>query len=130
MKRILTIILAAVALAASDPSEKKIENEFNAENIIDTKWEGTLKNVEGSAVKNTANVTLTFDSASAGKFTQKRSGAPTKESFDFTYSVSGKKITFDCPEISGTWEVSNYTDQVMILTILPSKSSVMTLGII
>lgn len=130
MKRILTIILAAVALAACDPSEKKIENEFNAENIIDTKWEGTLKNVEGSAVKNTANVTLTFDSASVGKFKQKRSGAPTKESYDFTYSISGKKITFDCPEISGTWEVSNYTDQVMILTILPSKSSVMTLGII
>ena len=130
MKRILTIILAAVALAACDPSEKKNENEFNAENIVETKWEGTLKNVEGSAVKNTSNVTLTFDSASVGKFTQKRSGAPTKESYDFTYSISGKKITFDCPEISGTWEVSNYTDQVMILTILPSKSSVMTLGII
>jgi hypothetical protein len=129
MKRFLAIIMAALAFAACDPDDKSA-TEFNAENIIDTKWEGTLKNVEGSAVKNTANVTLTFDSASAGKFTQKRSGAPTKESYDFTYSVSGKKITFDCPEISGTWEVSNYTDQVMILTILPSKSSIMTLGII
>ena len=129
MKRFLAIIMAALAFAACDPDDKSA-TEFNAENIIDTKWEGTLKNVEGSAVKNTANVTLTFDSASAGKFTQKRSGAPTKESYDFTYSVSGKKITFECPEISGTWEVSNYTDQVMILTILPSKSSVMTLGII
>ena len=129
MKRFLAIIMAALAFAACDPDDKSA-TEFNAENIIDTKWEGTLKNVEGSAVKNTANVTLTFDSASAGKFTQKRSGAPTKESYDFTYSVSGKKITFDCPEISGTWEVSNYTDQVMILTLLPSKSSIMTLGII
>ena len=79
MKRFLAIIMAALAFAACDPSEKKIENEFNAENIIATKGEGTLKNVEGSAVKNTASVTLTFDSASAGKFTQKRSGAPTNE---------------------------------------------------
>jgi hypothetical protein len=130
MKRILTIILAAVALAACDPSEKKIENEFNAENIVDTKWGGILKNVEGSAVKSTADVTLRFDSPSAGRFTQKRSGAPTKESYDFTYSISGKRITFDCPSISGTWEVSNHTDKTMMLTLLPSKNSIMTLGII
>lgn len=130
MKRFLAIIMAALAFAACDPSEKKIENEFNAENIIDTKWEGTLKNVEGSAVKSTADVTLRFDSSSTGRFTQKRSGAPTKESYDFTYSVSGKRITFDCPGISGTWEVENYTEQAMIMTLLPSKSSILTLGII
>lgn len=130
MKRILTIILAAVTLAACDPSEKKVDNDFKAENIVDTKWEGTLKNIEGSAVKNTANVTLTFNSSSAGKFTQKRSGAPTKESYDFSYSVSGKRITFDCPSISGTWEVTNYTDQAMVLTLLPSKNGIMTLTII
>lgn len=130
MKRILTIILAAVTLAACDPSDKKVDNDFKAENIVDTKWEGTLKNIEGSAVKNTANVTLTFNSSSAGKFTQKRSGAPAKESYDFSYSVSGKRITFDCPVISGTWEVTNHTDQTMVLTLLPSKSSIMTLGMI
>ena len=129
MKRFLAIIMAALAFAACDPDDKSA-TEFNAENIIDTKWEGTLKNVEGSAVKNTADVTLRFDTSSAGRFTQKRSGAPTKESYDFTYSVSGKRITFDCPGISGTWEVENYTEQAMILTLLPSKSSIMTLGII
>ena len=130
MKRILTIILAAVTLAACDPADKQAENEFSAENIVNTKWEGTLKNIEGAAVKSTADVTLRFNSSSVGRFTQKRSGAPTKESYDFTYSISGKKITFDCPAISGTWEVQNYTEQAMILTLLPSKSSIMTLGII
>lgn len=130
MKRILTIILAAVALVACDPDSNKVENEFNAENIVNTKWEGTLKNIEGSAVKSTADVTLRFDSASAGKFSQKRSGSSSKESYDLSYSVSGKKITFDCPVISGTWEVSNYTDKTMVLTLLPGKNGIMTLGII
>jgi hypothetical protein len=129
MKRFLAIIMAALAFAACDPDDKSA-TEFKAENIIDTKWTGTLKTIDGTVVKGTADVTLRFDSSSAGRFTQKRSGAPTKESYDFTYSVSGKRITFDCPGISGTWEVENYTEQAMILTLLPSKSSIMTLGII
>ena len=129
MKRFLAIIMAALAFAACDPDDKSA-TEFKAENIIDTKWEGTLKNVEGSAVKNTADVALRFDSATAGRFTQKRSGATSKESYDLSYSISDMKITFDCPVINGTWEVSNYTDKTMTLTLLPSKSSIMTLGII
>ncbi len=100
MKRILTIIFAVFALTACDPADKKVENQLNAENIVDTKWEGTLKNIEGSTVKSTADVTLRFDSASAGRFTQKRSGATSKESYDLSYSISDMKITFDCPVIN------------------------------
>ncbi|MBR5300057.1 MAG: hypothetical protein IKU36_07390 [Bacteroidales bacterium] len=129
MKRILTIIFAALALAACDPADKKAENQFNAEDIVNTKWEGTLKNIEGSTVKSTADVTLRFDSATIGRFTQKRSGATSKESYDLSYSISDMKITFDCPVISGTWEVSNYTEQSMVLTLLPAKNSIMTLSI-
>lgn len=128
MKKILTIILAVFALTACDPNENSA-TEFNAENIVNTKWEGTLKNIEGSAVKSTSDVTLRFDTASAGKFSQKRSGATSKESYDMSYSISGKKITFDCPVISGTWEVTGYTDQTMLLTLLPSKNGIMTLAI-
>ena len=128
MKKILTIILAVFALTACDPNENSA-TEFNAENIVNTKWEGTLKNIEGSAVKSTSDVTLRFDTASAGKFSQKRSGATSKESYDMSYSISGKKITFDCPVISGTWEVTGYTDQTMLLTLLPSKNGIMTLVI-
>lgn len=128
MKKILTIILAVFALTACDPNENSA-TEFNAENIVNTKWEGTLKNIEGSAVKSTSEVTLRFDTASAGKFSQKRSGATSKESYDMSYSISGKKITFDCPVISGTWEVTGYTDQTMLLTLLPSKNGIMTLVI-
>ena len=127
MKKILTIILAVFALTACDPNENSA-TEFNAENIVNTKWEGTLKNIEGSAVKSTSDVTLRFDTASAGKFSQKRSGATSKESYDMSYSISGKKITFDCPVISGTWEVTGYTDQTMLLTLLPSKNGIMTLA--
>ena len=128
MKKILTIILAVFALTACDPNENSA-TEFNAENIVNTKWEGTLKYIEGSAVKSTSDVTLRFDTASAGKFSQKRSGATSKESYDMSYSISGKKITFDCPVISGTWEVTGYTDQTMLLTLLPSKNGIMTLVI-
>ena len=128
MKKILTIILAVFALTACDPNENSA-TEFNAENIVNTKWEGTLKYIEGSAVKSTSDVTLRFDTASAGKFSQKRSGATSKETYDMSYSISGKKITFDCPVISGTWEVTGYTDQTMLLTLLPSKNGIMTLVI-
>lgn len=126
MKKFLAIILAAFAFAACDPDEKSA-TEFKAENIIDTKWNGTLKTVEGSVVKGTSDVTLRFTTAEAGKLTQKRSGSGSKESYDLTYSVSGKKITFDCPVINGTWEVTNYAEQAMTLTLLPSKTGIMTL---
>lgn len=128
MKKFLAIILAAFAFTACDP-ENTSTTEFNAENLISTKWDGTLKNVEGSAVKSTSEVTLRFDSSSTGKFTQKRQGSTSKESYDLTYSVSGKKISFDCPVISGTWEVSNYTEQTMTLTLQPSNKGIMTLVI-
>lgn len=126
MKKFLAIILAAFAFAACDPDEKSA-TEFKAENIIDTKWNGTLKTVEGSVVKGTSDVTLRFTTAESGKLTQKRSGSGSKESYDLTYNVSGKKITFDCPVISGTWEVTNYAEQAMTLTLLPSKTGIMTL---
>lgn len=128
MKKILTIILAVFALTACDPNENSA-TEFNAENLVNTKWEGTLKNIENSAIKGTSDVTLRFDTASAGKFSQKRSGSSSKESYDFSYSVSGKRINFDCPVISGTWEVTGYTDKTMSLTLLPSKNGIMTLVI-
>jgi hypothetical protein len=128
MKKILTIILAVFALTACDPNENSA-TEFNAENLVNTKWEGTLKNIENSAVKGTSDVTLRFDTASAGKFSQKRSGSSSNEAYDFSYSVSGKRINFDCPVISGTWEVTGYTDKTMPLALLPSKNGIMTLVI-
>lgn len=128
MKKILTIILAVFALTACDPNENSA-TEFSAENLVSTKWEGTLKNIEGSAVKSTSDISLRFDTASAGKFSQKRSGSSSKETYDLSYSVSDKRITFDCPVISGTWEVTGYTDQTMVLTLLPSKNGIMTLVI-
>ena len=126
MKRFLAIIMAAFAFAACDPDEKSA-TEFKSENIIDTKWTGTLKTIDGTVVKGTADVTLRFTTENAGKFTQKRSGSGSKDSYDLSYSVSGKKISIDCPVINGTWEVTNYMEQAMTLTLLPSKSSIMTL---
>lgn len=43
------------------------------------------------------------------------------------YEISGKTITFDCPVIDGTWEVSGYTENTMTLTLLPGKNGLMIL---
>lgn len=126
MKRILTIIFAALAIAACDPDENS-STEFKAENLVSTVWKGTLQNIQNGAVSNSAEVTVKFDTADSGQMIQKRSGAPAKDYYDMTYSVTGKKITFDCPVISGTWEVSGYVEQAMTLTLLPSRNSIMTL---
>lgn len=126
MKRILTIIFAALAIAACDPDENN-STEFKAENLVSTVWKGTLQNIQNGAVSNSAEVTVKFDTADSGQMIQKRSGAPAKDYYDMTYSVTGKKITFDCPVISGTWEVSGYVEQAMTLTLLPSRNSIMTL---
>lgn len=127
MKRILTIILAAFALAACDPDSKN-DNSFKAENLIQTSWEGSLQIVQGSTVSGTSQVTLHFNTADSGQMIQKRSGATSKDKYDMTYSVSGKKITFDCPVISGTWEVTGYIDGAMTLSLLPNKKSIMNLA--
>lgn len=126
MKRILTIILAAFAIAACDPNENK-SAEFEADALISTAWKGTLQSIQSGAVSNSAEVTVKFNSADTGQLIQKRSGAPSKDYYDMTYRVSGKKIIFDCPVISGTWEVSGYMEQAMTLTLLPSRNSIMTL---
>ena len=49
--------MAAFAFAACDPDEKSA-TEFKAENIIDTKWTGTLKTIDGTVVKGTADVKI------------------------------------------------------------------------
>ena len=120
-------MLAAFTLAACDPNEKPVE--FTAENLIQTRWEGTLQTTQGNLVTGTSDITLKFDTAYSGHMIQKRSGAAAKDYYDMTYSVSGKKISFDCPVISGTWEVSGYTDSTMLLTLLPTKNSQMILSL-
>lgn len=126
MKRILTIILAAFALAACDPDSKN-ENSFKAENLINTSWDGSLQIVQGNTVSGTSQVTLHFNTADSGQLIQKRSGVTSKDKYDMTYSVSGKRITFDCPVISGTWEVTGYMDGAMTLSLLPNKKGTMNL---
>lgn len=126
MKRILTIILAAFALAACDPDSKN-ENSFKAENLINTSWDGTLQIVQGNTVSGSSQVTLHFNTADSGQLIQKRSGVTSKDKYDMTYSVSGKRITFDCPVISGTWEVTGYMDGAMTLSLLPNKKGTMNL---
>ena len=126
MKRILTILLAAITLAACDP-DKQNSLDFKAENLVQTSWEGSLQTIQGSVVTTTAQVTLKFNTSDSGQMIQKRNSTNSKDRYDMTYSVSGKKITFDCPVISGTWEVTGYMENAMNLTLLPSKKSIMTL---
>lgn len=125
MKRFFTLIIALVTLAACGPEENTAS--FDAEDIIGTKWEGELKFYESGRLKSNSAATIRFDSASAGQFTQKRNGASGKENFDFSYSVKGERITFDCPVINGTWSISNYSASTMVLSLEPSKNGVMTL---
>jgi len=125
MKRIITILIAALALAACD--EKTNTAEFSADAIYGTRWDGSLKVVEGGVAKNTSEVTLKFNTGDSGQLIQKRSGVSSKDVYEMSYSVSGKNISFDCPVISGTWSVSAYTEQAMTLTLQPGKQSVMTL---
>lgn len=127
MKRFLTLILALVTLAACKPDEDT--TSFNAENLIGTKWEGDLKLYESGRLKSSSQVTFNFDSASTGRFIQKRSVSSGKENYEFSYSVNNEKITFDCPVISGLWSVSNYTASSMALTLEPSRNGVMTLSL-
>lgn len=126
MRKIFAIILAALAFAACDPNEDK-GTDFKAENLVATRWEGNLQNVQGGVVSKSSAITLLFNTSDSGQMIQKKSGSTSKDQYDMTYTVSGKKITFDCPIISGTWEVSGYTDQIMSLTLLPSRNSMMTL---
>lgn len=126
MKRILTIILAAITFAACDPNETKLPS-FKAEDLVSTRWEGTLQNIQGGATSGSSAVTLIFNTTDSGQMIQKRSGSPAKDKYDMTYTVSGKKITFDCPIISGTWEATNYNEKGMTLMLLPSRNSLMTL---
>lgn len=126
MKRILSIILAAFALLSCDPAEKT-NDSFSADNILDTRWKGTWRSLQGSIIKEQSEVTLKFTSADKGTFIQKRSSSPSKDSYQMQYAVSGKNITFDCPVINGTWAVSDYTEKTMTLTLLPDKNGIMIL---
>ena len=127
MKRILTIILAIMAITACDPADKS--DVFNPESLLQTKWEGDLKFYEGGRLKSSSTVTLRFDSMTEGEFFQKRSGSPTKENYEFIYKVSGQTITFDSPVINGSWSVSDYNSVTMKLTLEPSRNGVMILSV-
>lgn len=114
MKRIIgIIILTAAFLAAYGCGPDTSTETLSAENLSGTRWEGTLNGTSGGVTSSSARVTLKFGSTSAGHFIQKRHGALTTESYDFTYSVKGMKITFDCPAIEGIWEVSEYTGKTL-----------------
>lgn len=126
MKRILSIILAAFAIISCDPAEKDTTS-FSEENIENTRWKGVWKRTEGSMIKEQADVTLKFFSSGTGTLSQKGSSTISKQTYDLTYRISGKNITFDCPVIDGTWEVSEYTGNAMVLTLLPNKNGLMTL---
>jgi len=126
MKRILSIILAAFAIISCDPANKDTIS-FNEENIENTRWKGVWKRTEGQMVKEQADVTLKFIGSGTGTFSQKRSSTTSKQNYDMKYEISGKTITFDCPVIDGTWEVSGYTENTMTLTLLPGKNGLMIL---
>ena len=126
MKRILTIILAVAALASCHPDDKL---QFDPTSLPQTKWEGELKFYEADRLKSSSTVTLRFDSASAGEFFQKRNGSGSKENYGFNYSVTENRISFDCPVISGSWSVSEYTANTMKLTLEPGKNGVMLLSL-
>lgn len=126
MKRILSIILAAFAIISCDPADKDTIS-FNEENIENTRWKGVWKRTEGQMVKEQADVTLKFIGSGTGSFSQKRSSTTSKQNYDMKYEISGKTITFDCPVIDGTWEVSGYTENTMTLTLLPGKNGLMIL---
>lgn len=126
MKRILSIILAAFAIISCDPADKDTIS-FNEENIENTRWKGVWKRTEGQMVKEQADVTLKFIGSGTGTFSQKRSSTTSKQNYDMKYEISGKTITFDCPVIDGTWEVSGYTENTMTLTLLPGKNGLMIL---
>lgn len=126
MKKIISIIFAAIALAACEPADSD-KTGFKADDIIQTQWKGILQTVQGSAVNTTADITLEFGTSGKGIMVQKRKGIASKESYDMTYTISGKKITFDCPVITGAWEVSVFKDNTMVLTQIPSGKSMMTL---
>ena len=126
MKRILSIILATFAIIACDPAEENTTS-FNEDNIENTRWKGVWKRAEGSMIKEQADITLKFLTSSTGSFSQKRSSTSPKQTYDMKYEISGKNITFDCPVIDGTWEVSGYTENAMTLTLLPSRNGLMIL---
>ena len=126
MKRILSIILATFAIIACDPAEENTTS-FSEENIENTRWKGVWKRTEGSMVKEQADVTLKFFSSGTGSFSQKRSSTTSKQTYDMKYEISGKNITFDCPVIDGTWEVTGYTETAMTLTLLPNRNGLLIL---
>ena len=126
MKRILSIILATFAIIACDPAEENTTS-FSEENIENTRWKGVWKRTEGSMVKEQADVTLKFFSSGTGSFSQKRSSTASKQTYEMKYEISGKNITFDCPVIDGTWEVTGYTETAMTLTLLPNRNGLLIL---
>ena len=126
MKRILSIILVAFAIIACDQTDDNTTS-FSEENIENTRWKGVWKRTEGSMVKEQADVTLKFITSGNGTFSQKRSATTSKQTYDMKYEISGKNITFDCPVIDGTWEVTGYTETAMTLTLLPSKNGLLIL---
>ncbi len=126
MKRILSIILATFAIIACDPAEENTTS-FSEENIENTRWKGVWKRTEGSMVKEQADVTLKFISSGTGSFSQKSSSTASKQTYDMKYEISGKNITFDCPVIDGTWEVTGYTETAMTLTLLPNRNGLLIL---
>lgn len=123
MKRILTIIFAAIAIAACGPDE---EVRFNEEAIAGTQWEGTFQKVQNNLAKDVYDIKLTFGDGGAGKMTLKKSGG-FKVTNDIRWEADDKTVSFEAPEIAGKWTVKDYNGKTMSLS---SQNGYMTLSLI
>ena len=123
MKRILTIIFAAIAIAACGPDE---EVRFNEEAIAGTQWEGTFQKVQNNLAKEVNDIKITFGDGGAGSVTLKKNGG-FKVTNDIRWEADDKTISFEAPEIAGKWTVKGYNGKTMSLS---SSVGYMTLGIL
>lgn len=113
MKRIMTILIALAALTAC---EKTDTNDFSETMLPGTRWEGMLTTANG-ATSTSSDVNLTFRNASQGSASVRNFSTQKMETYQMTYSVTGKTITFECPVINGIWNVKEYnsTERTMVL---------------
>lgn len=123
MKKILTVLIAALALAACKPDDKV---SFNEEAIADTQWEGTFQKVQNNLAKDLYDIKITFENGGRGKVTLKKSGG-SKTTNEIKWDVEGESIAFEAPEIAGKWTVKDYNGTTMSLS---SNIGYMTLAII
>lgn len=122
MKRILTFIIAIAAMTAC---EKENTNEFSADILPGTRWEGTLTTASSGSSSSTS-LTVSFRDASTGSITAKTASTQRVETHQMSYSVKGKTITFECPVINGIWTVTEY-DSTRRTMILKDRSNTLML---